>query len=140
MNKILSVILVIIGCFLIYSAVLNTIVRIAVVKPPEVGVVIVLLVLGGLALWGGIRLWDRWRMSAGIMSIVLALSALGNTMTSVHHAGRSHGREAELYQNLSAALPFLVVAAAILGVWLIVLDVRRKRAKAGRIVAGDALQ
>jgi len=107
MKKFLSAVLIVIGCFLLYAAVLNTVVRGAAGRAPEIGVVLVSVVLGGLALWGGIKLWNRWRMTAGIVSILLGISAIGNTLSSVMMAERAGGRTAELYDNLSTILPFL---------------------------------
>lgn len=126
MKKFFSVVLLVVGLLSLYAAVLNVVVRLADGSSPEYGVVAVLFVLGALLTWRGALLWDRWRMTTGVVCLVFGASALGNMAGFLRGGSKL---DPGMVENLSAAFLVIAVVWLVAGTLFIVADVKRKRAK-----------
>lgn len=125
MKKVFSVILLIVGLLFIYSAMLHVVIRGAGDASPDYAVVIVSLLLGAVSFWGGTKLWDRWLMPAGITTVLFGLSTIGNT--AGYYAGTTQ-LDSEMVEVLKTTLPIIAVVWLALGIYLIVIAVKRRKA------------
>jgi len=59
MNKVIGVILFVVSFFFIGGVLGSCLMRSSVGLEPEIGVNLFMLALGGLCIWGGVKIWKR---------------------------------------------------------------------------------
>jgi hypothetical protein len=137
MKKVLSVVLLLLGAFILLLAVEITVFRSATGKSPDNARIAMYLPLGGVLSWGGAVLWNQWRMAAGIISIFHSVGALGRTI-AFHDLATKAGPDADMYRSLSHTWPVVAALLLVLGLVLIIAQVRRNKAKSRTLEGGGA--
>jgi hypothetical protein len=126
-RRVFSVILLTVGTAAILGQWLPTYARSRLGLPPEYGLVIGGSVIGAGLIWGGAALWNRWRMTLGVVCLVFSLLPVGNIPILKSKAQQANGMESAWLLALADAALGIAVIGVVIGILLIVWA--RQRAK-----------